>query len=112
MKTDTPRPILLKDYRPPSYLIDSVNLDVALHKTRTRVRSRLKLRANPSVAKPGPLRLDGELLELESIRNEDDAVVRQRLLELRGVGRWTAEYVCHSPGAATAPSRPNHRFHR
>ena len=68
MKTDTPRPILLKNYRPPSYLIDSVNLDVALHKTRTRVRSRLKLRANPSVAKPGPLRLDGELLELESIR--------------------------------------------
>ena len=68
MKTDTPRPILLKNYRPPSYLINSVNLDVALHKTRTRVRSRLKLRANPSVAKPGPLRLDGELLELESIR--------------------------------------------
>jgi aminopeptidase N len=68
MKTDTPRPILLKDYRPPSYLIDSVSLDVALDKTRTRVRSRLKLRANPAVGKPGPLRLDGELLELESIR--------------------------------------------
>jgi aminopeptidase N len=68
MKTDTPRPILLKDYRPPSYLIDNVGLDVALHKTRTRVRSRLKLRANPAVAKPGPLRLDGEVLELESIR--------------------------------------------
>jgi aminopeptidase N len=68
MKTDTPRPILLKDYRPPSYLIDSVSLDVILHKTRTRVRSRLRLRANPAVAKPGPLRLDGELLELESIK--------------------------------------------
>jgi aminopeptidase N len=68
MKTDTPRPILLKDYRPPNYLIDSVGLDVALHKTRTRVRSRLKLRANPAVAKPGPLRLDGELLELESVK--------------------------------------------
>ncbi len=68
MKTDTPRPILLKDYRPPNYLIDNVDLDVALHKTRTRVRSRLKLRGNPAVAKPGPLRLDGELLELESIK--------------------------------------------
>ena len=68
MKTDTPRPVLLKDYRPPSYLIDSVSLDVALHKTRTRVRARLRLRANPAVAKPGPLRLDGELLELESIK--------------------------------------------
>jgi DNA-3-methyladenine glycosylase II len=32
-------------------------------------------------------------LALESIDEEDDAVVRQRLLELRGVGRWTAEYV-------------------
>jgi aminopeptidase N len=68
MKTDTPRPILLKDYRPPSYLIASVNLDVTLHQTRTRVRSRLKLRPNPDIAKPGPLRLDGELLELESIK--------------------------------------------
>ena len=68
MKTDTPRPILLKDYRPPGYVIDTVNLDVALHPTRTRVRSRLKMRANPSVAKPGALRLDGELLDLESIR--------------------------------------------
>jgi aminopeptidase N len=68
MKTDTPRPILLKDYRPPNYLIDSVGLDVSLHKTRTRVVSRLKVRSNPAVAKPGPLRLDGELLELESVK--------------------------------------------
>ena len=32
-------------------------------------------------------------LDLESIAAEGDAAVRQRLLELRGVGRWTAEYV-------------------
>jgi DNA-3-methyladenine glycosylase II len=32
-------------------------------------------------------------LDLESIEGEDDSVVRQRLLELRGVGRWTSEYV-------------------
>ena len=68
MKTDTPRPILLKDYRPPSYLIDTVRLDVSLHPTRTRVRARLKVRPNPAVAKPGALKLDGELLELESVR--------------------------------------------
>jgi aminopeptidase N len=68
MKTDTPRPILLKDYRPPGYLIDSVNLDVSLHRTRTRVVSRLKVRPSSAVARPGPLRLDGELLELESIK--------------------------------------------
>jgi DNA-3-methyladenine glycosylase II len=32
-------------------------------------------------------------LDLESIAAQGDAEVRQRLLELRGVGRWTAEYV-------------------
>jgi DNA-3-methyladenine glycosylase II len=32
-------------------------------------------------------------LDLESIAGEDDSVARQRLLELRGVGRWTSEYV-------------------
>jgi len=68
MKTDKPRPILLKDYRPPNFLIDTVTLDVSLHPTRTRVRCRLKLRPNPLVAKPGALTLDGELLELESVK--------------------------------------------
>ena len=67
MKTETPRPVLLKDYRQPNFLIDAVDLDFSLHPTRTRVRSRLKLRPNPAIAKPGALRLDGELLELESV---------------------------------------------
>jgi aminopeptidase N len=69
MKTDTPRPILLKEYRPPSYLIEAVNLDIALHPTRARVRARLKIKPNPEAeGKAGPLRLDGELLELESAK--------------------------------------------
>jgi DNA-3-methyladenine glycosylase II len=34
-----------------------------------------------------------EGLDLETLAQEDDAVIRQRLLELRGVGRWSAEYV-------------------
>jgi aminopeptidase N len=67
MRTDTPRPILLKDYRPPSHLIDSVSLDVALDAVRTRVASRLSLRPNPA-GKGGALRLDGEMIELESVR--------------------------------------------
>jgi len=49
--------------------------------------SRQKVRALLDLARPITRQ------ELESIRNDDDAVVRQRLLELRGVGRWTAEYV-------------------
>ena len=69
MKTETPRPVLLKDYRPPNYLIDAVNLDVSLHPTRTRVCSRLKTKCNPAhPGNPGPLRLDGEMIELEAVR--------------------------------------------
>jgi aminopeptidase N len=68
MKTDTPRPILLKDYRPPNYLIDHVDLDVALAAERTRVQAQLHLRPNPAFeGDRGPLRLDGEMIELENL---------------------------------------------
>ncbi len=69
MRTDTPRAIRLKDYRPPAFLIDHVDLDVALEPARTRVRARLTVRANPGAAADmEPLRLDGEHLELDLIR--------------------------------------------
>jgi len=32
-------------------------------------------------------------LDLEGLASSDDAIVRQQLMGLRGVGRWTAEYV-------------------
>jgi DNA-3-methyladenine glycosylase II len=32
-------------------------------------------------------------LDLEALNDEDDATIRQRLLEVQGIGRWTAEYV-------------------
>ena len=68
MKPETPRPIRLKDYRPPAYLVDKVDLDVALDPTRTRIRSRLSIRPNPDAkGRPGPLRLNGEHLELAEI---------------------------------------------
>ncbi len=69
MKTDTPRPIYLKDHQPSDYLIDTVALDVQLYPTKTRVKSRLKIRPNPdSRKKNAPLRLDGENLELEGVK--------------------------------------------
>jgi aminopeptidase N len=68
MKTDVPRSIQLKDYRPPAYLIDTVNLDVSLHPAATRVRAKLKIRRNPQVDTAGPLHLDGEGLHLERIK--------------------------------------------
>jgi len=62
------RPKLLSDYTPPDYLVDEVDLDIALDPSATRVRSRLRLRANPKVALGGrPLMLDGEGLALQSL---------------------------------------------
>ncbi len=75
MKTDVPRPIRLKDYSPPDYLIDTVALDFALDATRTHVRSRLEMRPNPAAKKAGaPLVLDGENLELGEIRLDGKAL--------------------------------------
>ena len=69
MKTETPRPILLKDYKPSGYLIDMVNLDVVLDPTRSRVTAQLKMRPNPKAkGKPGALILDGETLTLVSLQ--------------------------------------------
>ncbi len=68
MRTDTPQAILLKDYRPPAYLIDTVHLDVSLDPHATRVRSKLKMRRNPAVGRNEPLHLDGEGLHLEQIK--------------------------------------------
>ncbi len=69
MKTETPRPIRLEDYRPSAYLIDRVDLDIALHPTVTTVRSTLSLRPNPAHrGKAGALKLDGENLDLQSIK--------------------------------------------
>ncbi|WP_333793412.1 aminopeptidase N [Hyphomicrobium sp.] len=68
MKTDTPRPRRLKDYRPPDYLVDHVDLDVALDPERTEVKAALRIRRNPAAgAASRPLVLDGEELALTAI---------------------------------------------
>ena len=62
------QPKFLKDYAPPDYRIETVELDFALDPKATRVKSKLLLRPNPKAA-PGdrPLVLDGEGLVLQSI---------------------------------------------
>src|SRR6266566_4555050 len=67
MRTGEPRPIRLEDYRPSDWLIETVELDVALHPTATRVRAKLHVRPNGSGA-PAPLVLDGDELTLYSVR--------------------------------------------
>ncbi len=62
------QPKLLKDYAPPPYLIEEVELDVGLAPRATRVASKLRIRPNPKVATGGrPLKLDGEGLVLERV---------------------------------------------
>ncbi len=66
MRTEEPRPIRLKDYRPPDWLIETVDLDVSLNLTAARVRAKLKLKPNSNGA-PAPLVLDGDELTLHSL---------------------------------------------
>ncbi len=63
-----PQPIRLRDYRPPEFLIDTVDLVFELEEAETRVKARLGLRRNPAGADPAaPLHLDGDELELVSL---------------------------------------------
>src|SRR5262245_39701466 len=66
MRTEEPRPIRLKDYRPPDWLIETVVLDVSIDPTATTVRSKLWLKPNGG-ATPAPVVLDGEELTLRSL---------------------------------------------
>jgi aminopeptidase N len=68
MRTDEPHPIRLQDYRPPDWLVDTVELDVSLDASATRVRAALLLRPNPKAAAPAPLVLDGDGLTLVALK--------------------------------------------
>ena len=69
MRTDNPKTIYLKDYRPPEFLVDRVDLSFELQDEYTQVESRLELRRNPAcqLDQP-PLNLDGEQLQLQWVR--------------------------------------------
>jgi aminopeptidase N len=67
MRTEEPSPVSLKDYRAPDWLIETVDLDVSLDATATRVRAKLRLKPNRADAPPAPLVLDGEELKLRSL---------------------------------------------
>ena len=67
MRTDAPPLIRLADYRPPDFLIDTVDLDISLDLATTRVRARLTLRRNPAGRAGVPLTLDGDELTPVSV---------------------------------------------
>ncbi len=66
MRTEEPRAVRLQDYRPPDWLIETVDLDVSLHPTATTVRAKLRIKPN-AAGTPAPLVLDGEELKLRSL---------------------------------------------
>ena len=95
LRTEEPRPVRLKDYRPPDWLIDTVELDVSLDATASRVRAKLKLRPNGAGA-PAPLVLDGEDLKLSSLRLDGEPLA--------------AESFAATPERLTIAQPPNRAF--
>ena len=75
MKTDTLKTIRRKDYRPPDYRIETVELDVRLNEDVTTVIGRLTIRAvDETASERPPLVLDGEGLDLQSIEIDGAAL--------------------------------------
>jgi aminopeptidase N len=68
MSKASPKTVYLKDYTPPPFLIDTINLHVSLSEDETIVRSCLAMRRNPYVANPPrALVLDGKPWQLNAL---------------------------------------------
>ncbi|MBO0753145.1 MAG: aminopeptidase N, partial [Bradyrhizobiaceae bacterium] len=74
MRTEQAVPIHLSDYRPPDWLVKTVELDVSLDPANTIVRAKLALEPNPQAQAPAPLVLDGDELKLRSIKVDGEAL--------------------------------------
>jgi aminopeptidase N len=96
MRTEQAVPVRLVDYRPPDWLVETVDLDVSLDRTRTIVRARLKLRPNPHGVAPAPVVLDGDELQLRAIKLDGETLA-------------TDAYVA-TPDGLTIPQPPNRAF--
>jgi aminopeptidase N len=89
------QPTRLADYRPPPFLVDSVELAFDLDPDDTRVAARLALRRNPQAADRGaPLRLDGDEVELLA-------------LALDGAALTPGDYRIAADGALVVPEVPD-----
>ncbi len=65
MKTETPKPTYLKDYKVPTHLISDVDLTFDVYDDRTTVTSKLAVQQNPaSDETDAPLILNGEHMKL------------------------------------------------
>ena len=94
MRTEEPRPVRLKDYHPPDWLIETVALDISLHPTATAVRAKLKLTPNTAGA-PAPLVLDGDELQLRAVLLDGKPLPRDSFVATPD--RLTIAQVPHRP---------------
>ncbi len=79
MSQDTPTTIYLKNYTPPAYLLDAVELRFELNEEYTTVAATLKVRRNPdTVEKNPPLILEGQEVVLESLILNDEKLSENR----------------------------------
>src|SRR5574340_87574 len=78
MQTETPNTIYLKNYTAPAWLVDTVDLHVAIHQGHAEVRARLACRRNPQGAGGGALVLNGESLALQAIALDGAALDSSR----------------------------------
>jgi aminopeptidase N len=95
MLTDIAKPIRLKDYRRPDWLVETVDLEFSLHPTQTKVRATLRLKPNPG-GTATQLVLDGDGLTLVSLKF-DGALV-------------PAESFAATPDRLTIPQPPQRPF--
>ncbi len=68
------QPILRKDYSPPGYLVESVDLHFSIDAERTVVKSRLALNKNPVRRDIDSIDLDGDDLELLTLKLDGEAL--------------------------------------
>jgi aminopeptidase N len=76
MRTEEHRPVRLSEYRPPDWLVETVDLHVNLHPTQAPVRATLKFKPNPAAGAPAPLTLDGDGLTLVSLKIDGAPVAK------------------------------------
>jgi len=95
MRTETGQTTRLKDYAPPDWLVETVDLAFSLHPTATTVRATLLLKPNPATA-AAPLILDGDDLKLVSLKLDG---------ETPGIDSYLV-----TPDQLTIPQPPNRPF--
>ena len=114
MRTEQPRPVRLADYRPPDWLVETVDLDVSLHPTATRGardaaaqaqsrgrRARAARARRRRARRSSSLKLDGEPLAADSYVATPDSLTiaqpphRPFTLRDRDAGRSVGQHPAH-----------------